>query len=241
MHTIVLKNLKTIDAIIIQLHSVKTEDKVVSMADQAKDDQTVDVLIPIVDYSNLAIAPLLYAAHPEIRTRQHKVKDKRYILHNMSLATWMLIIAGWMGSHLSANFKRHHMFKVLFKKMQSDVSLDKDNIVAYTTHQNRLQEHTLSLANVVVTTVSNSKDALLYSAFYHQLVIVDKATKATELNMWNILGNYPKILLVMVGIEAQLFPVVISNKSNNSFWRPLRLLLFQWLKMLGQPLILLNK
>ena len=45
----------------------------------------------------------------------------------------------------------------------------------------------------------------------------------------------------MVGDEAQLFPMVISNENNNSFWRLLRLSLFQWLKMLGQPSILLNK
>ena len=45
----------------------------------------------------------------------------------------------------------------------------------------------------------------------------------------------------MIGNEAQLFPVVISDEHNNGFWRPLRLSLFQRLKMLGQPLILLNK
>ena len=84
----------------------------------------------------------------------------------MSLATWMLVIAGWMGSHPKADFKRHHMFRVLFEKMQSNVPLDKDDIIAYTTHRNRLLEHTFSLANMVVTTVSNSGDAPLYSAFH---------------------------------------------------------------------------
>ena len=212
-----------------------------SVAGQAKSDQAVNALILIINYPDLAIALLLYAAHAETRTCQHRVKNKHYILHNMSLAIWMLIIAGWIGFHLSADFKRHYMFRVLFKKMQNNVSLDKDNIITYTTHQNRLREHTLSFGNVVVTTVSNFGDIPLYSAFHFQLVIVDEATKATEPNMLNIFGNYPKIPLVMVGNKAQLFPVVISNQSNNSFWRPLRLLFFQRLKILGQPLILLNK
>ena len=134
LHTAASKNPKTTHVIIIRLHSVKTEDKVVLIASQAKDDQAVDVLIPIVDYLDLAIVFLLYAAHAETRTRQHEVKNKRYILHKMSLATWMQLITRWIGFHPFANFKRHHIFKVLFEKTQNNVPLDKNNIIVYTIH-----------------------------------------------------------------------------------------------------------
>ena len=75
------------------------------------------------------------------------------------------------------------MFRVLFEKMQNNIPLDKNDIITYTIHQNRLRKHTLSLANVVVTTVSNSGEAPLYSVFHPQLVIIDKVTKATKPDM----------------------------------------------------------
>ena len=59
--------------------------------------------------------------------------------------------------------------------------------------------------------------------------------------MWNILGNYPDISLVMVGDEAQLYPILLSDEKINVFRRPLRLSLFQRLKVLGQPSVLLNQ
>lgn len=88
--------------------------------------------------------------------------------------------------------------------------------------------------------VFNFEDALLYSIFRPQLVILNKATKAIKPNMYNILGNYLQISLVMVGNKAQLSPVALSDSKTNSFSSLLQML-FQQLKLLSQPSVLLNK
>ena len=103
--------------------------------------------------------------------------------------------------------------------MLSDVPLDDDDRKEYTMLKNRLREHTISLTDVIITTVSNCGDALLYSSFRPKLVIVDKATRATKPDMWNVLGYYPNISLIMVSDEAQLSSAVLSNKKTNRFWR----------------------
>ena len=72
-------------------------------------------------------------------------------------------------------------------------------------------------------------------------MVVNKASRATELDMWNILGNYVQILFVIVGYNAQLPPVVLDDDNVNSFVRPLRMSLFQRLRLLGQPMVLLSE
>lgn len=59
--------------------------------------------------------------------------------------------------------------------------------------------------------------------------------------MWNILGNYSQIPLVMVGDKAQLPPVVLSHNKTKGFSSPLRMSLFQRLNLMGQPSVLLNE
>ena len=86
--------------------------------------------------------------------------------------------------------------------------------------------------------MSNSGDAGCYAAFHPHLIIVDEATRAVEPDMWNILGNYAKTPLVLIGDEAQLRPVVMSTLNENGFMQPLRVSFFQRLKMLGHPSVL---
>ena len=193
------------------------------------------------DYPKLCIALLVSAAYANFQKRPYGVRNKRYVQHAMSFSTWMLTIAGKIGSHPKADTRQHYMFNILYNKMLSNVSLDNDDCKEYTAHKNRLREHTISLADVIITTVFNCGNAPLYSAFWPKLVIVDKATQAPKPDMWNILGHYPNISLVMVGDEAQLSSAVLSDKKTNGFWRPLRLSFFQQLKVLGQLSVLLNE
>ena len=133
------------------------------------------------------------------------------------------------------------MFNVLYDKMAGGDPLDEADAKAYTIHKNALRTHTLSIANAIVTTVTNSGDAALYSVFNPCLVVIDEATRAVEPDMWNILGHYPSAALLMVGDEAQLPPVVLSDNKDNGFSSPLRMSLFLRLKLLGIPSVLLHE
>ena len=237
-----IRSPKTKNALVIRMYSVKTKEKMVAVAATCPaGENQANSFFSTADYPELCIAPLVSAAYAKSQKRPYGVRDKRYVQHATSLLTWMLTIAGRIGSHPKTDTRQHHMFNILYNKMSSNVLLDDNDWREYTTHKNQLQEHTISLVNVIITTVSNCRDAPLYSSFWPKLVIVNEATRATKPDMWNVLGHYPNISLVMVGDKAQLSPAVLSDKKTNSFWRPLRLLFFQRLKVLGQPSVLLNE
>ena len=77
----------------------------------------------------------------------------------------MLKIAGRIRTYLKTDLRQHHMFNVFFDKIENNVPFDAEDFAAYILHKNRLREHTISLANVIITMMSNSRDAPLYSVF----------------------------------------------------------------------------
>ena len=89
------------------------------------------------------------------------------------------------------------------------------------------RKYIICQANVIIMTVSNSGDALLYTIFQSQLVVVDKASRAIEPDMWNILRNYAQTPLVIVEDNTQLPLVVFGDDNINSFTRLLQMSLFQ--------------
>lgn len=103
-----------------------------------------------------------------------------------------------------------------------------------------LRAHTLSLADVVVTTVSNSGDAALLGFYNPHLIVVDEANRVTELDMCNILGNYDPATLLLIGDEKQLPPVVQSKREENGVGNLLHLSLFRRLVILDHTCVLLR-
>ena len=225
------------NAIIIRAHSVATETDVLEARSKSTESAgRVPAEEPDLDLPQLTVASMLFDAFRTTQIRQHGVRDKRYIMHSLRLATWMLRIAGLAEPrHPRANSKRHSVFAAYFNRVAAEEVLDNRDQKAYGEARRVLREHTLSLANVVVTTLSNTGDASIYTSFIPQLIVMDEATRAVELDVWNILGNYPKTNTVMIGDENQLLPVVQSTVDNNGFGRQLRLSLFQRLKRLGHP------
>ena len=61
-----------------------------------------------------------------------------------------------------------------------------------------LKKYIICWANAIIITAFNSGDALLYTIFQYQLVVVNKASRATEPDMWNILDYYAQKVLVIV-------------------------------------------
>ena len=107
-------NLETKNAIVIRMYSVKTKEEMVAVAATclAGEDQA-DGLFSTADYPELCIAPLVSAAYAKSQRRLYGVRDKRYVQHAMSLSTWMLTIAGRIGSHPKADTRQHYMFNIL--------------------------------------------------------------------------------------------------------------------------------
>jgi hypothetical protein len=235
---------QTENAIMIRVHSISTEKDVIDIeCGKAAGDKTTDVDdTEKIDLPQLSVASMISAAFKESQRRPHGTRDSRYIKHFMGLATWMLRVAGIIDRplHPKADPQKHLVFADYYCRVAEGEELDAKDRKTYGATRKRLREHTLQMADIVITTVSNTGDAALYTAMDPTLMIVDEATRVIEPDMWNLLGNYHKNPLILVGDENQLRPVVLSTVEENGFVNPLRLSLFQRLKMLGHPSIMLN-
>lgn len=248
LHSQSQDNGETKNAVIIRMHSVSTEKEVLDAAAVSTfvpDSTTCDIPVHHVEETTdmplLNITSMIYHAFNEPYKRTHGVKDKRYILHRMSLATWMMRVAGLLAADdPMADIKRHGRFRYLYDQQRANVSLDKDEQKSFGIARQALRKRTLELAHVVITTASNAGDHSLYSTFKPALIVVDEASRLLEADSWNLLGNYNKTPLIMIGDENQLRPVVASTSENNGFLYSMQVSLFHRLKLLGHPSVLLN-
>jgi hypothetical protein len=208
-------------------------------SDESKDDHDP---VDHAEIPQLKIAPIIYHAFHEPNKRRHGVTDKRYVLHNLSLATWMLRVAGLMGDpdDTIADTVRHDSFRVFYESQENDIDMDEEDRAAFGEARKQLREHCFALAQVVITTVSNAGDYALYSAYKPDLIIVDEASRSLEADTWNVLANYAKTPLILIGDEAQLRPVVLSTPDNNGFVYPMKMSLFHRLKLLRHPSVMLR-
>ena len=98
IYTTALMDPRTANAIVIRLHSIKTEAEVIELRtrqenpdDQEDEDEDGDgeEELPL-----MGIAPMIFGAFMETQHHPHGVRDRRYVQQAVSLATWMLRIAG---------------------------------------------------------------------------------------------------------------------------------------------------
>ena len=174
------------------MYSVGLEGEVVDIRLGANRDQMSNNPSLIANQPVLSIAPLVLVAYASFQIRCFGIRNKCYIRHDMNFDTWMLRMTGKIGTlpHFKADFGRFHMFNNLWDKLHKFESLNAENMVLYRQMKIMLREYTICQTNAIIITMFNSGDVLLYTIFQPQLVVVDKANQAIELNMWNILGNY---------------------------------------------------
>ena len=156
----VMENPRTKNAIIIRMYSVKTEEEMVNVIAKrfARDDQASDNPSSMADNLELSITSLVLAAYAQFQRRPFGVKNKCYITHHQPCH---LDVDDRLQNrnhpHPKADTHKHHMFNIRLDKMEKKEPLDDEESMAYTTHKNRLREHTISLANAIITTVSKSR------------------------------------------------------------------------------------
>jgi hypothetical protein len=66
------------------------------------------------------------------------------------------------------------------------------------------------------------------------------SSRFLEADTWNVLGNYAKTPLVLIGDEAQLRLVMLSTSDDNEFVYSMKLFLFHRLKLLRHSFVMLN-
>ena len=264
IYDLAMRDFKTHNAIVIRVHSISTEKAIIDVGEEA-DEPDEDNLPPesdgsssgtyfscessqipnfmpehdLVAVSDLSIAHMVYDAYSNTQERPYGVRDKRYKHHFMSLSTWMLTIAGITGSHPREDPEWHHLF-VRYYHESANSELDDDAQEIFGQARQELREHTLSIANVVITTTSNAGDASVFMPMHPNLVVLDEAARVTEAEALIVIANYPRASIVMLGDHAQLRPFVHSNREQNPFASQLHVSLFHRLQLFGHNSVMFD-
>ena len=150
--------------------------------------------------------------------------------------------------HPAADPSKHSNFCNYFRLVRDGETLDSEQLEDFGLARRELFNDTVSRANMVVTTLSNTGDYTLWEHFLPNVIILDEASRALEPDVWNILGNYNAAAsFLVIGDDSQLQPVVMSGQKkrasksgDNSFSRQLKLSYFARCKHLGRPSVLSN-
>ena len=129
-------------------------------------------------------------------------------------------------SHFFANFEKHHQFFILYDKIKTNFFLNKNKIFLFKFIKIKLKNHIVKIANIIITTIFNTKNSTLYTTFKFSFIIINEITKTIESNMWNLLKNYIKISMLMIENEAQFQPVIFNTTKTNGLVKSLKMSLF---------------
>lgn len=87
----------------------------------------------------------------------------------------MLIMASIVNHYPKADTSKFSQFVDFFRRQGKGDVFDKEEQNEYSMRCKQLRKYTISVADVIIITVSNIKDTVIYSVFKPHLIVVDKA------------------------------------------------------------------
>lgn len=160
-----------------------------------------------------------------------KSRDSIHFADDLTLITDDLCFADLKRNHLSRdhervlrNLQRSDKLTRLVLKDSGGLTLNPTKIAAYGERVGSLLHRVA--ANVVPCTFATVGEAALFRSFRPVLIVCEESPCAILANTAILLGNYPKIPLILIEDEAQLRPVIKSAKENG-FVKQLAMPLFE--------------
>jgi hypothetical protein len=234
--------------IVIRLHSMELESNILyarakAMSTQPQEEEDEDVP-PVGDpLAELEVAQYVRDFYNTATARQHGVQDARVRDIELSLAVWTLKVAGVLPGLPGLEHKNASTFRDLFERYTAG-ELEADRYDALQQSFLEMRVHMLSIAHVVATTCTNSATRAIHQCFGPDLVVIDEAGKATELDVVVPKYHYDPRCLVLVGDENQLAPVATSmddERYPNNLARHLAVPMMERFKKIGYPAALLRE
>jgi hypothetical protein len=121
--------------------------------------------------------------------RPHRIADRRLRHLKLSLGHWMLRFAGFLPSR-HQDPKEFRKFRELFEQYRHGQTFDQHTMEDFRMETKRLRQAVLLRARAVAATLSRAGEASLREEIRPDVIAVDEAAKATEPELWNVLGGY---------------------------------------------------
>ena len=202
--------------------------------------QNINLILNELVLTQLRIAKIIYNVHKSRNARSHEMSDRRFIKAELNLAHWMLIIVNIVvtnSSHLKIASEHYKQFINYYERLKRQKNLNFKNRVSFKWVRHRLVYHILSLINIVLCTFAIAKKTTLFRFFRSILIVCEKCSRVTEMNIVIILSNYFKVSLILIDDDAQLRSVVKSVEEND-FIKQLIMFLFERLRSVKQFLMM---
>ena len=179
------------------------------------------------------------------RYPHHGVNDKRVQLLRESHGYWMLRIAGYYPSepcqYTDPQLFSDALHMIIEYNQGHAIDWTNEDRINFGSLLRELRTYAFSVADIVVTTLSNAADFKLYSAFQPILIFCDEAGKAIEADSWPLLIRYPYARgVVLVGDSNQLRPITLAGDQRNCFDSVIGQALFTRLETGGLDAVLLG-
>ena len=142
-----------------------------------------------------------------------RIRDKRFQREDLSLSAWMLKVAGIIEDQTIAPSDRWTEFRRLY--LIGVQKMTDEDRTSYKSQLKDLASFTFQIAHVVVSTCAGAMTEGLRQSMNHDLLIVDEASTATDLDIllpW-IMGDQEgkaETSLILVGDHEQLPPTVLT-------------------------------
>ena len=211
--------------IIVRYHALTSEDDVVYQVAHQTHDKPANARPELFQESEVNLLSEMQGAHmvkrlyKEATDRPHGIADKRVKQIDLSLGTWMLKVSGVIQCEYSEPLPKFAQFRALYENYTFDRNMDRDSKVELRQGLKDLRMHVLRIADVVVTTLSNCADPTLQNVIRPDFIGIDEAGKATEPNMWHVLG-YDPTGSISVGDQRQGSPTVFSSPKDGNCFAP---------------------
>lgn len=236
--------------VIIRLHSWSSEEKLINQEGRSDPQQEPSIDDNLTDeyFAEFETAYYVYQMANEVTKKLHKVDDARMKVIDLSLGTWMMKRAGIIpDSWFCYESKELDRFQYLWKRFTEGRMYTQDEKQALRDAVKKLRVDVLNAAHVIVSTCSNAAEHAVFTEFLPDLVIIDEAGKAVELDLIIAMARYAPRAFVLVGDAKQLQPTVKSYRQRkagklvNSFASQLMLSPFERLIKLGHNTVLFRE
>jgi hypothetical protein len=234
------------EVIIIRLHSFTTEHLVAWQPAELERPVSLDARpsifkedeVPILDQMLVAASVVNY--YKQATHQPFGIEDKRLLHIHLSLGCWMLKVAGYVSSP-HAKPERFREFRQWFEQYRLGDEFSEDDMMNFRAETSELRDYVLSIADVIVCTLSLAGEQKLYSVTSPNIIFVDEAAKAAEPDLWPAFTHYNPRAYILVGDHKQLHPTVMSKAVENGFAPQLSISPFERFQANGLPSVMFEE
>ncbi|KAI9834316.1 MAG: DNA-binding protein SMUBP-2 [Phylliscum demangeonii] len=177
------------------------------------------------------------------------VSDPRVQHLASSLGFQMLRTMGIIpGANTPAEQATYALLREQYAQFGKGILETPEDRATFTSNLHELREYVVAQADVIVTTCSNAAEGFITRSCHPDVLFVDEAAKAVELDLVIPIAFYGPRTVVLVGDEKQLRPTVKTygkkssdKKAINCFAGQLAMSTFDRLKTSGYPTVLLRE